>query len=51
MDRRAEREWLSGYTSFAQTYVDLFATPGWQASEFRLALHDRFLRGRDWDRD
>ncbi len=31
-DSRAARSW-DAYTSFAQTYVDLFATPGWQASE------------------
>lgn len=47
-DARAARNWLR-HTSFGQTYADLFATPGWQASEFRLALHDRFLGERDWD--
>lgn len=36
-DPRAAREW-SNHTSFAQTYADLFATPGWQATQFRRAL-------------
>ena len=48
MDERAALDW-DGYSSVAQTYADLFATPGWQASEFRLALHDEFLAVRDWD--
>lgn len=47
-DPRAARNWQR-YTSFAQTYADLFVTPGWQASEFRMALHDRYLAKRDWD--
>lgn len=49
-DPRAARTWQE-HTSFAQTYADLFVTPGWQASEFRLALHEKFLGKRDWDRD
>lgn len=49
-DPRAAR-WWGRNTPFAQTYADLFATPGWQASEFRLALGDRFLRVRDWDQE
>lgn len=49
-DKRAARMWRE-HTSFAQTYADLFATPGWQASEFRLALHDAFLGKRDWDQE
>lgn len=49
-DPRAAR-WWGRHTPFAQTYADLFATPGWQASEFRLALDDRFLRHRDWDQE
>lgn len=47
-DRRAARDWRE-HTSFAQAYTDLFATPGWQASEFRLALPKKFLPTRDWD--
>lgn len=50
MDRRAMKTW-DGYSSVAQTYADLFATPGWQASEFRTALRDRFVRAREWDQD
>lgn len=48
MDARAELDW-DGYSTIAQTYADLFATPGWQASEFRLALKDRYLRERNWE--
>ncbi|RFA12407.1 hypothetical protein B7R22_15995 [Subtercola boreus] len=48
MDKRAMKLW-KGYSSFAQTYADLFATPGWQASEFRSALRDSFMHGREWD--
>lgn len=47
-DPRAARTWGT-HTSFAQTYTDLFATPGWQASEFRLALCDRFFSTADWN--
>lgn len=49
-DARAARIWQE-HTSFAQTYADLFATPGWQASEFRSALHAKFLGKRDWDQE
>lgn len=48
MDKRAARTW-SGYSSPAQTYADLFATPGWAASEYRYAIRDKFLREREWD--
>lgn len=47
MDKRAEINW-EGFTSFAQTYADLFATPGWQAAEFFFALRDSFLARRDF---
>ncbi|WP_292730301.1 hypothetical protein [Microbacterium sp. UBA837] len=50
MDKRAAKTW-SGYSSLAQTYADLFATPGWQASEFRKALRDSFIREREWDQE
>lgn len=50
MDKRAAKTW-EGYSSLAQTYADLFATPGWQASEFRKALRDRFIRSREWDQE
>lgn len=48
-DSVARRVWRSGYTSKAQTYADLFALPGWQASEFRAALHRLFFAEADWD--
>ncbi len=48
MDSRAMKTW-NGYSSLAQTYADLFATPGWVASEFRMALRDNFIRDREWD--
>lgn len=50
MDKRAVKTW-NGYSSLAQTYADLFATPGWQASEFRKALRDEFVREREWDQE
>jgi len=49
LDRRAAREWTSGYSSLAQTYADLFALPGWQAEEFRRALWARHFASPDWD--
>ena len=48
MDTRAAKTW-QGFSSLAQTYADLFATSGWQASEFRLALREKFVVSRDWD--
>jgi hypothetical protein len=48
-DAVARRTWRDGYSSRAQTYADLFALPGWQASEFRRALHEKFFPGPDWD--
>ena len=50
MDKRAAKTW-DGYSSPAQTYADLFATAGWQASEFRTALRERFVRAREWDQE
>lgn len=50
MDQRAMKIW-DGYSSLAQTYADLFATPGWQASEFRKALRDSFIQDREWDQE
>jgi hypothetical protein len=47
MDSRAELDW-DGFSTIAQTYADLFATPGWQATEFRLALADSFLAWESW---
>jgi hypothetical protein len=48
IDTRAQLDW-DGFSSVAQTYADLFASPGWQASEFRLALKGRFLPDRNWE--
>lgn len=42
--------WRDGYTSPAQTYADLFAQPGWQASEFRRALWREWFAVDDWAR-
>jgi hypothetical protein len=50
MDKRATKTW-DGYSSLAQTYADLFATPGWQASEFRMALRESFVHNREWDQE
>lgn len=49
LDSRAEVDWYSGVASVAQTYADLFASPGWQAEEFRKALHRTLFAGADWD--
>ena len=48
-DRVAARAWRDGFSSVAQTYADLFAMPGWQASEFRVALHSRLFDRADWE--
>ncbi len=40
--------WNTGFTSKAQTYADLFAQPGWQASEFRRALWRAWFFTDDW---
>ena len=51
MDKRAEFDWHSGVTSRAQTYADLFALPGWQAEEFRRALHRVLFPSADWEQN
>lgn len=51
MDSRAQRQWVDGYSSLAQTYADLFALPGWQAEEFRRALYTKMFSMNDWERD
>lgn len=48
-DKVAARAWRDGFSSVAQTYADLFAMPGWQASEFRIALHSRLFDRADWE--
>lgn len=47
-DTRSLRSWADGHTSRAQTYADLFAQPGWQASEFRRALWREWFAVDDW---
>lgn len=49
-DERSLRSWKDGYTSVAQTCADLFAQPGWQASEFRRALWRELFAVDDWSR-
>lgn len=44
------RSWDDGYTSPAQTYADLFAQAGWQASEFRRTLWRTWFSTDDWSR-
>jgi hypothetical protein len=48
MSGRAARDWTDGYCSPAQAYADLFASPGWQAEEFRRALWTRWFDEADW---
>ena len=48
IDRHTLESWRDGFTSAAQTYADLFAQPGWQASEFRRALWRRWFSVDDW---
>ena len=42
-DPVAARTWRSGYASLAQTYADLWASPGWQAAEFARALKTKLF--------
>lgn len=49
-DSRLLAAWHNGFTSPAQTYADLFAQPGWQASEFRRALWRKWFAVDDWAR-
>jgi hypothetical protein len=48
-DPLAARTWKSGYASLAQTYADLWASPGWQAAEFIRALKAKLFSGADWE--
>ncbi|MBB5618207.1 hypothetical protein [Microcella frigidaquae] len=50
VDETTLEAWGDGYTSRGQTYADLFAQPGWQASEFRRALWRRWFSVDDWSR-
>lgn len=48
-DPVAARTWKSGYASLAQTYADLWASPGWQAAEFTRALKAKLFADADWE--
>ena len=48
-DPLAARTWTSGYASLAQTYADLWASPGWQAAEFTRALKVKLFSEADWE--
>ena len=48
-DPLAARTWTSGYTSLAQTYADLWASPGWQAAEFTRAFKAKLFANADWE--
>ena len=48
-DPVAARTWKSGYASLAQTYADLWASPGWQAAEFTRALKAKLFSEADWE--
>lgn len=48
-DQAAARKWRSGYASLAQTYADLWASPGWQAAEFTRALKASLFTDADWE--
>jgi len=48
-DPLAARTWRSGYASLAQTYADLWASPGWQAAEFTRALKTKLFADADWE--
>jgi hypothetical protein len=48
-DPLAARTWKSGYASLAQTYADLWASPGWQAAEFIRALKVNLFAEADWE--
>ena len=48
-DALAARTWKSGFASLAQTYADLWASPGWQAAEFTRALKAKLFSEADWE--
>ena len=48
-DPVAASTWKSGYASLAQTYADLWASPGWQAAEFTRALKAKLFADADWE--
>lgn len=48
-DPVAAQTWKSGYASLAQTYADLWASPGWQAAEFTRALKTKLFSAANWE--
>lgn len=50
LDSHTLSSWRDGFTSTVQTFADLFAQPGWQASEFRRALWRKWFAIDDWAR-
>lgn len=48
-DDLAVRQWRDGYASLAQTYADLWASPGWQSTEFFHALKGTLFTAPDWE--
>ncbi len=48
-DQVAARTWRTGYASLAQTYADLWSSPGWQAAEFTRALKTTLFAAADWE--
>jgi DNA-binding transcriptional regulator YhcF (GntR family) len=48
-DEVAVRTWREGYASLAQTYADLWASPGWQSAEFLQALKSTLFDTPEWD--
>jgi hypothetical protein len=48
-DEVAVSAWREGYASLAQTYADLWASPGWQSAEFLRALKSTLFDTPEWD--
>ena len=48
-DSLAVHTWQTGYASLAQTYADLWVSPGWQAAEFTRALKHQLFAEADWE--
>jgi hypothetical protein len=48
-DPLAARTWRSGHASLAQTFEDLWASPGWQSAEFLRAPKTKLFAQADWE--
>ena len=48
-DPLAAFTWKSGHTSLAQTYAELWASPGCQAAEFTRALEAKLFAVANWE--